>query len=60
MIPEYSKQRWQHIQSLMDVVLDLPEAQQLLLFRQKCRDDPELFTVVQSLLQAERDAPDFF
>ena len=56
---DYSKQRWQQIQSLMDDVFDLPYEQQLSLVRQKCQLDPELFTAVQSLLQAERQAPEF-
>jgi hypothetical protein len=62
MIPSYSKHRWQQIQTLLDVLLDLPEAEQLprlQQLRQQSEDDPQLFSAVQSLLLAQRNAPDF-
>ncbi len=54
-----SEQRWQQIQTILDEVFELPTEERLTFLQRACGSNPDLYSEVETLLKAERDAPTF-
>lgn len=52
-------ERWQQVNALLDAVFDLPADQQAAFLDEACADDPALREEVESVLEAEANAPAF-
>ncbi len=50
---------WQQIQTILDEVFELPTEQRLAFLQRACGSNPDLYSEVETLLKAERDAPAF-